>query len=312
MALLSLQPLAVFLDCPGELKIPFAASKKLFDNYLLAIGGNDFATERKRALLIHCLGTEGQRIYSALPLTTDDYEGSVKALETYFHPKVNVVAERYRFRQRAQSVELKNLEEHGIIEKIDASEWVSPIVVTRRKTGDIRMCVDLREPNKGVVVDSHPLPLIEDILSELRGAVMFSTLDLKSAYHQLKLHEESRGLTAFITHEGLYQYCTVPYGLSSAPALFQKMMTQILRGQKGMQCYLDDVIIYGASEAEHEANLHAVLYSINNAGLKLNVDKCQLHQTTLSFLGQKIGPEGLLPDDSHVTLILQPCANFLA
>uniref|UniRef100_A0A668UI84 Retrotransposon gag domain-containing protein n=1 Tax=Oreochromis aureus TaxID=47969 RepID=A0A668UI84_OREAU len=104
MALLSLQPLAVFLDCPGEPKIPFAASKKLFDNYLLAIGGNDFATERKRALLIHCLGTEGQRIYSALPLTTDDYKGSVKALETYFHPKVNVVAERYRFRQRAQSV----------------------------------------------------------------------------------------------------------------------------------------------------------------------------------------------------------------
>uniref|UniRef100_A0A3Q2V0A0 Retrotransposon gag domain-containing protein n=1 Tax=Haplochromis burtoni TaxID=8153 RepID=A0A3Q2V0A0_HAPBU len=104
MALLSLQPPAVFLDCPGEPKIPFAAWKKLFDNYLLAIGGNDFATERKRALLIHCLGMEGQRIYSALPLATDDYEGSVKALETYFHPKVNVVAERYRFRQRAQAV----------------------------------------------------------------------------------------------------------------------------------------------------------------------------------------------------------------
>ncbi|CAI5683364.1 unnamed protein product [Oreochromis niloticus] len=651
MALLSLQPPAVFLDCPGEPKIPFTAWKKLFDNYLLAIGGDDFAAERKRALLIHCLGTEGQRIYSALPLATDDYEGSVKALETYFHPKVNVVAERYRFRQRAQAVgestdhyvaalrelvkqckfgamenemlrdqlvektnnarirerllmeedltldraleiarrteaaiadakaiavgetkpvaavqvqkkmrkpkykaakkadtaltcyrcgsadhkandkscpakdckcntcgkighfsrvcksshkpvnevtvpemcvltvdscvssdpaklmcpvtvtvpntaqactvkllvdtgsgisilpehvystnfgsvklsnpavqlityskekldvlgclradityngksastdlyivrtgtpilgmdlvtalqlhikggqlvlespkvcatlqqtsalpahckqecespsafgcakdfvhkvkvrpevkpiqqklrrlplsvreavsaELKNLEEHGIIEKIDASEWVSPIVVTRRKTGGIRMCVDLREPNKAVVVDSHPLPLIEDILSELRGAVMFSTLDLKSAYHQLTLHEESRGLTAFITHEGLYQYCRVPYGLSSAPAVFQKMMTQILRGQKGVQCYLDDVIIYGTSEAEHEANLRAVLHRINNAGLKLNVDKCQLRQTTLSFLGQKIGPEGLLPDDSHVTAIL--------
>uniref|UniRef100_A0A669EBE5 Retrotransposon gag domain-containing protein n=1 Tax=Oreochromis niloticus TaxID=8128 RepID=A0A669EBE5_ORENI len=104
MALLSLQPPAVFLDCPGEPKIPFTAWKKLFDNYMLAIGGDDFAAERKRALLIHCLGTEGQRIYSALPLATDDYEGSVKALETYFHPKVNVVAERYRFRQRAQAV----------------------------------------------------------------------------------------------------------------------------------------------------------------------------------------------------------------
>lgn len=149
-----------------------------------------------------------------------------------------------------------------------------------------------------MITDSHPLPLIEDILSELRGAVMFSTLDLKSAYHQLKLHEESRGLTAFITHEGLYQYCRVPYGLSSASAAFQKMMTQILSGIKGVQCYLDDVITYGSSEAEHKANLSAVLRRINDAGLKLNVEKCQLRQTALSFLGQKIGPEGLLPDDS--------------
>ncbi len=127
----------------------------------------------------------------------------------------------------AVSKELKNLEENGITVKTDASEWVSPIAVTKKKIGGIRMCVDLREPNKAVVVDSHPLSLIEDILSELRGSVMFSTLDLKSVHHQLKLHEESRQLTAFITHEGLYQYCRVPYGLSSAPAAFQKMMTTV-------------------------------------------------------------------------------------
>ena len=82
------------------------------------------------------------------------------------------------------------------------------------------------------------------------------------------------------------------------------MMMQILSGMKGVQCYLDDVITYGSSEAEHDANLSAVLRKINNAGLKLNVDKCQLRRTTLSFLGQKIGPEGLLPDDSHVAAIL--------
>lgn len=104
MALLSLQLPAVFLDCPGEPKLPFVMWKKLFDNYLLAIGCNEFSAERKRALLIHCLGTEGHRIYSTLPLATDDYDGSVKALEKYFNPKLNVVAERYRFRQPAQAV----------------------------------------------------------------------------------------------------------------------------------------------------------------------------------------------------------------
>ncbi|KAK0132478.1 hypothetical protein N1851_032656 [Merluccius polli] len=101
MSLLSIQPPAVFLDCPGEPKTPFTAWN---DNYLLAIRGDAFPVARKRALLIHCLGSEGQRIYSTLPLETDDYDGSVKALENYFEPKLNVVAERYRFRQRAQAV----------------------------------------------------------------------------------------------------------------------------------------------------------------------------------------------------------------
>lgn len=165
------------------------------------------------------------------------------------------------------------------------------------------MCVDLREPNKAVVVDGHPLPLIEDIMSELRGAVMFSTLDLKSAYHQLKLHEDSRGLTAFVTHEGLYRYCRVPYGLCSAPATFQKM-SMILSGLKGVQCYLDDVIVYGTSEAAHEENLKAVLHKKSNAGLKLNIDNCKFCQTNLNFLGCRIDPDGLLPDDSHITDIL--------
>ena len=104
MALLSLQPPAVFLECPGEPKVPFAAWKKLFDNYLLAIGGSAFPAERKRALLIHCLGTEGQRIYSTLPLTDETYDASVTALEAFFTPRVNVVAERLRFRQRVQAV----------------------------------------------------------------------------------------------------------------------------------------------------------------------------------------------------------------
>lgn len=118
------------------------------------------------------------------------------------------------------------------------------------------MCVDLREPNKAVVVDSYPLPLIEDILSELRGAVLFSTL---MAY----------------THNGLYRFNMVPYGLSSAPAAFQKMMCTILQGLKGLQCYLDDVIIFGSTQQEHDENLKVVMLKIHQSGLKLNVDKCR-------------------------------------
>lgn len=86
-----------------------------------------------------------------------------------------------------------------VIERIDASPWVSPIMVTLRKNGKPRMCVDLREPNKAVVMDSHPLPHMDDLFSEMRGAIVFSTIDLANAYHQVLLAEESRDMTSFIT-----------------------------------------------------------------------------------------------------------------
>lgn len=104
MALLTLQPPPAFLEWPGHPKIAFNTWKKLFDNYLLAIVGDEFFTERKRALLINCLGTEGQRIYNTLALTADSYDGCLLALKTFFCPKANVVAERYRFMLLAQAV----------------------------------------------------------------------------------------------------------------------------------------------------------------------------------------------------------------
>jgi hypothetical protein len=116
--------------------------------------------------------------------------------------------------------ELKRLEHLGVIEKIDASEWVSPIVVTWKKSGSVRLCVDLRRVNMAVIPDKYPLPNIEEMFSELRNAKYFSQLDLASAYHQLLLHPDSRSLTAFITLEGLYQYRRVCFGISSAPSAF--------------------------------------------------------------------------------------------
>ncbi|CAM4562393.1 unnamed protein product [Caretta caretta] len=117
--------------------------------------------------------------------------------------------------REAVSEELRKLVQKDIIEEINFSEWVSPTVVTQKKGGGIRLCVDLREPNKAIVIDSHPLPHIEEVFAELCGAKMFSTLDLQSAYHQVMLQEDSRDLTAFITHEGLFHFKHVPYGLTS-------------------------------------------------------------------------------------------------
>lgn len=192
-----------------------------------------------------------------------------------------------------------------MVEQIDSSEWVSPIVVAAKKSGDVRLCVDLREVNKAIVVDKFPLPDIGELFSELEGSTVFSKMDLASAYHQLELDEESRDLTAFITHDGLYRFKRVCFGLASAPSTFQKMMSIILAGLPGVQCYLDDVIVYGKDKGEHDKHLHEVLAKLQEAGLRLNPKKCQFHLSELSYLGHCISCNGLSPDDSHVKAILE-------
>ncbi|CAM5109167.1 unnamed protein product [Eretmochelys imbricata] len=185
---------------------------------------------------------------------------------------------------------------------MDSSEWVSPIVVTQKKSGGIPLCVDVREPNKAIVIDSHPLPHTE-VFAELHGAKMFSTLDLQSAYQQVMLHEDSRDLTAFITHEGLLCFKRVPYDLASAPSAFQKMMSLILKNQHGVQCYLDDIIVFGNTAEEHDNNLQSVLNCISKTGLQLNRSKCKFRLTEISFLGHTISQAGLKPDPDHILAI---------
>lgn len=127
------------------------------------------------------------------------------------------------------SFELQRLESLDIIERIDASEWASPIVVIWKNDGSIRLCVDLCEPNKASVPNSFSLPRMDELLHALAGVTHFSKLDLAFAYHQVPLDPENRDLTAFITHEELYCFKHVCFGLASAPAAFQSFMSQILR-----------------------------------------------------------------------------------
>ncbi|KAL7879761.1 hypothetical protein SRHO_G00020150 [Serrasalmus rhombeus] len=557
MALLGLPPPPAFLETPGDPSMTFSSWIRMFDNYILALGQDDIPDKRKRALLIHCLGTEGQRIFYTLEVENDTYAAALAALKSFFVPKINVVAERNKFRQRSQrpgesvvqfvaalrgllvhcdvgtladdmirdqlvektcnsrirerllletdltlqkaitiagqmesaateakamtcpgdvvvkavharsyvstkprrssqfevtqkqtasnfhrtaqnktcyrcgslshlanypkcpakqvtfrlvtymkrripvlgciilsvtcsahctqvdfyivekgtpllgmdlftalqleirdgcvmpsagwtaavdftdacgvaegfvhkvklrsdvpplqqklrrlpfavrdsvSQELKRLEKEGIIEKVDSSEWVSPTVVIQKKSGGIRLCVDLREPNKAVVIDSHPLPHIEEVFTELRGSAVFSTIDLQNAYHQVTLHEDSRDLTAFITHDGLFRFTRVPYGLASAPSAFQRMMSQILDGLDGVQCYLDDIIIHADTPETHERRLCAVLHRLQDRGLKINREKCSFRKTELPFLGHVISATGLHPDPEHVVAVTQ-------
>ncbi len=211
---------------------------------------------------------------------------------------------RLPFAVRASvSAELDRLQKAGVIEQVDASVWVSPIVITGKKTGGIRMCADLREVNKAVITDCYPLPHIDKMLTSLRGAIVFSSIDLANAYYQLPLHDDSRYITAFITHDGLFRYCRVPYGLASATSAFQKMMATILEVVPGVKNYLDDLIVYRETVEEHAMTLSTVLQKLKEAGLVLNEKKFNFRQTSLWFLGHTINAKGILPDQEHLDAV---------
>lgn len=147
------------------------------------------------------------------------------------------------------STELARLEQEGIIERVNTSEWVSPIVVVK-KYGRIRLCVDLQKTNKAVAADGFLLPHTEELLNELNGAAWLSKLDLAFIYYQVELAEGSREIT-FVTHERLFRFCRVCFGLISDPAAFQRIMQEILKGCNGVLFYIDDIIVFGRTKGEH-------------------------------------------------------------
>ncbi|XP_042145272.1 uncharacterized protein LOC120848911 [Ixodes scapularis] len=262
------------------------------------------------------VGGSSKRDTSKLPPGFEDFEHlfspGLGLLKNYSHkvkvrhtvPPVQSKLRRLPMTLRDRvSEEIFKLEREGVIERVEASEWVSPIVVVRKPDGNIRMCVDLRAPNQAVVIDSFPLPCINELLNSLRGAAIFSKLDLASAYHQVRLDPVSRDLTSFITHEGLFRFKRVCFGLASAPAAFQQLMSKILRDCPGVQFYLDDIIVYGSTLKEHDENLRRVLSRISQAGMKLN-RKGVFQVQELSFLGHHLSVKGLAPLSSKVDAVL--------
>ncbi|UYV83454.1 hypothetical protein LAZ67_23001089, partial [Cordylochernes scorpioides] len=181
---------------------------------------------------------------------------------------------------------------------------ISPIVVSKKKDGSIRLCVDLREPNKAVILDAYPIPLIEDILSSLHGCKVFANLDLSLAHYQIRLHSDSRYLTTFITHMGIYQFKRLPDGLSSAPGAFQRYLSELLMDIKDVSCYLDDIIIGVSSMEDHDKKLNQVLSRLRDVNLMLNDAKSIYRQKSLKFLGHIIDDNGVHLDEELMKPLL--------
>ena len=174
------------------------------------------------------------------------------------------------------------------------SQWVSPLTVSRKKDGSIRVCVDLRGPNSQIVAEVHPLPTIDELESKLCGSV-YSRIDLKTAYHQLRLHKESRDITAFLTPDGLMRYTRVPFGLVSSGSAFQKLLSHLLRGIEGCGHYLDDILVTGRNQQEHDQRLRTVMERLTQANVTINTEKSSFSQPEVEFCGHQLSQNGVVP-----------------
>ena len=151
------------------------------------------------------------------------------------------------------------------------------------------MCGDYKVTiSESLDVDAYPLPKPEDLMVSLTGGKKFMKLDLSSAYQQMLLTEESKKFLTINTHRVLYQYTWLPFGVASAPAMFQKAIDEILQGMANVICYLDDILVTGASDLEHMKNLKEVLAKLKKNGIRLKQSKCSFMQTFVTYLGHKV------------------------
>ena len=157
------------------------------------------------------------------------------------------------------------------------SPWGAPVLFVKKKDGSLRLCVDYRLLNKATVKNKYPLPRIDDLLDQLRGASVFSKIDLRSGYHQLRIKEEDIPKTAFRTRYGHYEFLVMSFGLTNAPAAFMRLMNEVFRDylDKFVIVFIDDILVYSQSYEEHVQHLWLVLQILRDKKLYGKLSKCE-------------------------------------
>ncbi|GJY08558.1 putative reverse transcriptase domain-containing protein [Tanacetum coccineum] len=193
--------------------------------------------------------------------------------------------------------QLQELSDKGFI-RPSSSPWGAPVLFVKKKDGSLRMCIDYQELNKLMVKNRYPLPRINDLFDQLQGLSVYSKINLRSGYHQLRVREEDIAKTAFRTRYGHYEFHVMPFGLTNAPAVFMDLMNRVCKPylDKFVIVFIDDILIYSKNKQEHEEHLKIILELLKKEELYAKFSKCEFWIHKVQFLGHVIDNKGIHVD----------------
>ncbi|XP_040172579.1 uncharacterized protein K02A2.6-like [Anopheles arabiensis] len=200
--------------------------------------------------------------------------------------------------------ELTRLQNLGIIETVDFSEWAAPIVAVRKPNGRVRICADYSTGlNAALEANHYPLPTPEEIFSQLNGSTIFSIIDLSDAYLQLEVDDDSKHLLTINTHRGLFRFNRLAPGVKSAPGAFQRLVDGMIADIPGVRSFIDDVIVFGKDMKSHKDSLNTLFARLKEYGFHVKAEKCHFCKTQLVYLGHVVDKHGIRPDSEKIKTI---------
>jgi hypothetical protein len=266
------------------------------------VDGTGFDSKKNNVKLTEAeLFSEYKEVFTGLGCL--DGEVNIKLKENakpVVHPPQNLpVAIREKVKD-----ELENMVKQGVLARVtEPTEWVSSMVAVVKPSGKLRVCLDPRDVNPSIQREHFPMNTIDTVLTKVQGAKYFSVFDASAGYWQLRLNENSSRICTFNTPYGRYRYLRMPFGLNCASEIFQRHMSRLFENIEGVEVVVDDILIWGSSESEHDSRVSKVLEIARKSNLRLNQEKCKFKRKEIPYLGHILTTQGVKPDPEKVRAV---------